>query len=88
MSTETQTDRQSLDALAAELGARIGMLAQVYATEGGSPFLKATNLQTPLLTERITVSGDHYRWSWGDTIGPISDPGAAATQVVRVIRDQ
>jgi hypothetical protein len=88
MSTQTQTDRQSLDALAAELGEWIGMRAQVCAPPGGIPFLKATNMQAPMLTERITVADDHYRWSWGDAIGPITDPGSAATRVVRVIRDQ
>jgi hypothetical protein len=90
MSIDTHTDpeAQSLDALAVEINARTGMRAEVSIPEGGIPFVKATNLAAPLLTERITVTADHYRWSWGEPIGPVSDPRWAAAQVVKVIRDR
>ncbi|MBC6457986.1 hypothetical protein [Actinomadura sp. HBU206391] len=90
MSIDTHTNRetQSLTALAVELNARVGVRAEVSVIDRAAPFLKATNRTTPLLTEQITVTDDHYRWSWGESIGPVSDPGSAAAQVVKVIRDR
>ena len=89
MSIDTHTNRetQSLDTLAVELNALVGVHAEVSVLDKAAPFLKATNRATPLLTERVTVADDHYRWSWGDPIGPVSDPGSAAAQIVKVIRD-
>ncbi|GAA2086233.1 hypothetical protein [Actinomadura alba] len=90
MSIDTHTNRetQSLDALAVQLNALVGVHAEVSVRDGAAPFLKATNSTTPLLTEQITVTGEHYRWSWGEPVGPVSDPMAAAAQVVKVIRDR
>ena len=79
---------QSLDALAVELNAGTGVRAEVSILDRANPFLMATNRATPLLTERITVADDHYRWSWGEPVGPVSDPGSAAARIVKVIRDR
>jgi hypothetical protein len=90
MSIDTHTNRetQSLTALAIELNTRADVHAEVSVLDRAAPFLKATNRATPLLTEQITVADDRYRWSWGDPIGPVSDPESAATQIVKVIRDR
>jgi hypothetical protein len=86
--THTNQETQSLTALAVELNTRTGVHAEVSVLDRAAPFLKATNRATPLLSERITVADDHYRWSWGEPIGPVSAPETAAAQIVKVIRDR
>ena len=57
--------------------------------DGPAPHLAARNTAVPVLSETVTAAsardGLAYFWSWGERIGDVSDPGAAAHALAYVL---
>jgi hypothetical protein len=74
----------SLEKLAAELGAR-GFETRLAAPEGRVPSLSVTNPQATALTENVVAGEGWLWWSWAERIAAVTDVGAAADAISRVL---
>jgi hypothetical protein len=72
----------ALESLAAALdSARYAITFQ----SGRRPELTITNRRASMLTESVYVQDGWYRWAWGETLAPASDPARAAQKVDSVL---
>ncbi len=90
--SDVGTCRAHLEALAEALHLSPALRAEIYQLNGSQrSILHARNLAANGLSEQIgceRVEGDGwwFTWSWGDTIGPASDPVGVAKVIGHMLR--
>jgi hypothetical protein len=82
----TRIDVQAhLERLGAELADR-GWNATIGLQDGG-PVLLVRNPNVADLNEQILCSGEAFRWTWGQGIGPITEVPGVAARIMHVLRE-
>jgi hypothetical protein len=81
---DTPAPRAALVALAAALDPR-DFATTLTAPPGRPPRLNVTSRHADIGDD---ISADHhaYHWSWGERIGPLHNPHAAARKITSVLR--
>ncbi|MBC6469346.1 hypothetical protein [Actinomadura alba] len=83
---ETHADaRAHLERLGAEL-ADHGWTAEV-GEDGSRSVLSVCNPNIADLNEVIVCSGETFRWTWGQGIGPATEVTGVATRIMYVLRE-
>lgn len=66
-----------------------GDLEVTVREDGPAPCLAARNTTVPVLSETVAITrlgnGLVFLWSWGERIGNVSDPDAAALAIAYVL---
>ncbi len=89
---DSETCRAHLEALAGALQSSPALNAETYRLHLSERcvlhvcYLAADGLAEQIDCERAEGDGWWFTWSWGDTIGPASDPVGVAKVIVHVLR--
>jgi hypothetical protein len=82
--SDTPTPRAALVALAAALDPR--EFAVTLTTRPGRRACLSVTSRHAAIGDDITADPAAYWWSWGERIGPLHDPSAAARKISAVLR--
>ncbi|WP_242884025.1 hypothetical protein [Actinomadura litoris] len=88
LSLRLSPEAAHLEALAKAIDVIPGFRHKLISPIGGEPFLRVVNSDVAQLAEdvRCGKSVDYvFAWSWGEVIGPASEPQRAAEAITRVL---